>query len=125
MVSVTAILLAAICGGFATTYLYDSRATLLTRWAAGPVTGLAALSLTGFLAASILGVGWPAVLVATSLTFSPAATFVVKAHREQLRADFLRRMRQYPRESAGQVRSPVPSSAPAHWPFSGRSWTAR
>jgi hypothetical protein len=87
---VTAILLAAIIGGFAATYLYDSRAPLLTRWAAGTATGLATLSLTGFLAASILGVGWPAVLVAASLTFSPAATFVVKAHREQLRADFSR-----------------------------------
>ena len=90
MVFVTAILLAAISGGFATTYLYDSRAPLLTRWAAGTATALAALSLTGFLAASILGLGWPAVLVAASLTFSPAATFFVKAHREQLRADFFR-----------------------------------
>ena len=109
MVSTTAVLFAAIAGGFASTYLYDPRAPLLTRWAAGTATGLAALSLTGFLAASLLGFGWPAVLVAAALSVAPAATFVVKAHRERLRADLshgiaaIRARGRRPRAVAGAV----------------------
>ena len=109
MVSATAVLFAAITGGFASTYLYDPRAPLLTRWAAGTATGLAALSLTGFLAASLLGLGWPAVLVAAALSFAPAATFVVRAHRERLRADLshgiaaIRARGRRPRAVAGAV----------------------
>ena len=87
MLSATAVLLAAIAGGFASTYVYDSSAPLRIRVASGTVIGFAVMSLAGFVAAMALGLHVPAVVLAIVVTLSPIAVFLAGATRRQLRTE--------------------------------------
>jgi len=82
-----AILIAVTGGGAAATYLYDDSSSLTTRLAAGATLGLAMLGLTGFVAASLLGFGPPALLVATALATAPLIVFVRGTTRTAARLD--------------------------------------
>ncbi len=80
-------LVAAMAGGWASTYLYDRDSPLVVRLSAGACIGLTALALVGCVAALAFGVGWAAVTIATVVTGSPAAIFAVREYRAQLQSD--------------------------------------
>jgi hypothetical protein len=71
MVVTAGLILAAIAGGMAATYLYDADARPGSRLCAGTCVGLAAFALLGFLAASAIGFGLPAVAIAAAGVLSP------------------------------------------------------
>lgn len=106
MVPATALLLAAIIGGFASTYLYDAGAPLRCRLAAGTATGFASVSLVGFVLAMLLGLNEPAVILATVLAFAPALAFGAEPIRRQLGVD-VRRAIAWLQTSARQPRAVV------------------
>ena len=74
-------------GGFAATSLYDDCSPLTTRLAAGACLGLVMLGLTGFVAASLLGFGWPALLIGTAFSVAPLGVFVRGTARTAAGAD--------------------------------------
>ncbi len=82
-----AIVIGVTTGGAAATYLYDDSSPLTTRLAAGACLGLAMLGLTGFVAASLLGFGAPALLIATALSAAPLGVFVRGTARTAVYAD--------------------------------------
>jgi hypothetical protein len=81
------VLVGAILGGVAWTYLYDRAAPLLVRLAAGTSTGLATLALAGFLVASVLGVTPAASVLAAICAVAPAAIFMGRNYRVRLERD--------------------------------------
>lgn len=83
------IVIAATCGGTAATYLYDTRSTLTTRMAVGACLGLTILGLSGFVAASLLGVGLRSLLIATAIAVAPLSVFVGRASRDSAVADII------------------------------------
>jgi hypothetical protein len=90
MVPATPLLLAVIAGGYASTYLYDAGAPIRSRLAAGIVTSFAAVSLLGFGLAMVLGLGWTAVVVATTITAAPTLAFGISSVRQDFRTDLSR-----------------------------------
>jgi hypothetical protein len=87
MVVTAGLILAAIAGGVMATYLYDADARPGTRLCAGTCVGLAAFALIGFVAASAIGFGAPALVVATAGVLSPCAWLGATRVRTRLRDD--------------------------------------
>jgi hypothetical protein len=81
-----ALLLAAVLGGILFTYLFDDAMGLGARLAAGVPVGLATVAWFGFLAASVLGLGLPALGVAGAAGLWPAAV-AGRRRWARLRAD--------------------------------------
>lgn len=79
--------LIAITGGTLLTYLYEKDAPLVERLCAGTCTGFALLGMIGFVAASLLGLGGPALTLAAAALASPLLLLAKRDIRERLRAD--------------------------------------
>jgi hypothetical protein len=100
-----AIVTTATCGGTAATYLYDDSWPLTTRIAAGACLGLAMLGLTGFVAASLLGFGLPALLTSAALAGAPLTVFVRGTARTAARLDLSAALARVRRAVAGRDRA--------------------
>jgi hypothetical protein len=87
MLLALALTAAAITGGTLATYSYDRRTPLPWRLATGTCLGLAALSLTGFVLASWLGLHMPALLIAGVLVLSPVALLTSRSYRRAVGTD--------------------------------------
>lgn len=85
-----AFLLAAIsiCGGFSLTYVYERRATVIARAAAGVALGFALLGFAGFIFASLTGMDAASLALAAVVAASPLLLFAKTSRRETARADF-------------------------------------
>jgi hypothetical protein len=73
--------------GTVATYLYDENASLGARLCAGAAIGLAALGLTGFVVASLVGLSLAAVLFSAVICCSPLALLTDGTITRQLRKD--------------------------------------
>lgn len=84
----SALLLAlAVAGGTLATYLFDEESPLPARVCMGAPLGLALLGLFGFLAASALGLGPAALVLATLLTLAPGAVVLATDRRRTFAID--------------------------------------
>ena len=81
------ILLLITFGGLALTYVYENKAPLLVRFAAGSVIGCALFSLVAFVAACFFGFSAATVSLALAATLSPLALFARKEFRLRFAAD--------------------------------------
>ena len=72
------VLLAAVAGGTLATYLYDDESPLPARVAAGAPLGLVLLGLSGFVAASWMGLHGPAVAIAVAGALGPGAVALLR-----------------------------------------------
>ena len=79
--------LAFVLGGAALTYLYDRRAGLLARLAAGVCTGMAAWGFLGYILASLFGLTPATCSVAALPLLTPLALFAFRGPRAHLRRD--------------------------------------
>lgn len=91
-VSLLLALLVTLSGTIAT-YLYDDNATLGARLCSGACLGLAALSLAGFVVASIIGLSGVAVLLSAAICCSPLALFTDAAISKRFKQDFQNALR--------------------------------
>src|SRR5262245_38242065 len=73
MATSLALILLVTLSGVIVTYLYDENASLGARLCAGACLGLTALSLVGFIVASLVGLTGPAILISTAIVCSPLA----------------------------------------------------
>ena len=73
MATSLALLVLVTLSGAIVTYLYDENASLGARLCAGLCLGLAALSLVGFVVASLVGLTGPAIVISTAICCSPLA----------------------------------------------------
>jgi hypothetical protein len=73
MATSLALILLITLSGVIVTYLYDENASLGARLCAGACLGLTALSLVGFIVASLVGLTGPAILISTAIVCSPIA----------------------------------------------------
>lgn len=80
-------ILIAIGGGAATTYLYDKDAPLPARLCMGACTGFAAFGLIGFFIASFTGLTPLALLLTSSLIAAPFALLLKPEYRKLLQSD--------------------------------------
>jgi hypothetical protein len=85
-VSLLLALLVTLSGTIAT-YLYDDNATLGARLCSGACLGLAALSLIGFVVASVIGLSGVAVLLSAAICCSPLALFTDAAIGNRFKQD--------------------------------------
>jgi hypothetical protein len=91
-VSLLLALLVTLSGTIAT-YLYDDNATLGARLCSGACLGLAALSLAGFVVASIIGLSGVAVLLSAAICCSPLALFTDAAIGKRFKQDLQNALR--------------------------------
>ncbi len=87
MLFATAMILIAIGGGAATTYLYDKDAPLPARLCMGACTGFAAFGLIGFFIASFTGLTPLALLLTSSLIAAPFALLLKPEYRKLFQSD--------------------------------------
>lgn len=73
MATSLALVLLVTLSGVIVTYLYDENASLGARLCAGACLGLTALSLVGFVVASLVGLTGPAILISAAIVCSPIA----------------------------------------------------
>jgi hypothetical protein len=81
------LILIAIAGGAALTYLYDREATLPARLCMGACTGLAALGLVGFVIASFIGMTPLMLLISAAIVASPLLLLSKPVFRTTVQAD--------------------------------------
>ena len=85
--SLVLVLLVTLSGAIVS-YLYDENASLGARLCAGLCLGLTALSLIGFLVASLVGLTGPAIVISTAICCSPLALFTDPKIRQKVEHDF-------------------------------------
>ncbi|MDT7541016.1 MAG: hypothetical protein QOE33_920 [Acidobacteriota bacterium] len=87
MIFATLLACVAVCGGTLATYLYDEGAHPAARLAAGLATGLAALGLSGFIFASLIGFGAASLALSGLIVALPLALLARRDLRARLRFD--------------------------------------
>jgi hypothetical protein len=73
--------------GAVATYLYDENASLAARVCTGVCVGLTAFGLIGFVVASLIGLGGPAILISAAISCSPIAILTDVRYRQQFKQD--------------------------------------
>ncbi|HEX6046498.1 MAG TPA: hypothetical protein VFZ22_18525 [Pyrinomonadaceae bacterium] len=87
MATSLALVLLVTLSGAIVTYLYDENASLSARLCAGVCLGLTALSLVGFIVASLVGLTGPAILISTAICCSPLALLTDSATWRRVQQD--------------------------------------
>lgn len=88
MATSLALVLLVTLSGAIVTYLYDENASLGARLCAGLCLGLTALSLIGFLVASLVGLTGPAIVISTAICCSPLALLTDSRIWQKIEHDF-------------------------------------
>lgn len=87
MVTSLALVLLVTLSGAIVTYLYDEDASIGARLCAGLCLGLTALSLVGFVVASLVGLTGPAIVISTAICCSPLALLTDSATWQRVQQD--------------------------------------
>src|SRR4029453_5144970 len=85
--SLALVLLVTLSGAFVT-YLYDENASLGARLCTGLCLGLTALSLAGFVVASLVGLTGPAIVISAGISCSPLALLTDSSILQRVQRDF-------------------------------------
>src|SRR5215218_9458476 len=88
MATSLALVLLVTLSGAIVTYLYDEDASLSARLCTGLCLGLTALSLIGFVVASLVGLTGAAIVISTAICCSPLALLTDSSVWQKLQRDF-------------------------------------
>jgi hypothetical protein len=88
MATSLALVLLVTLSGAIVTYLYDENASLGARLCTGVCLGLTALSLAGFVVASLVGLTGPAIVISTAICCSPLALLTDSKIWQRVQQDF-------------------------------------
>lgn len=88
MVTSLALVLLVTLSGAIVTYLYDENASLSARLCTGLCLGLTALSLIGFIVASLVGLTGPAIVISTAICCSPLALLTDSRIWQKVQQDY-------------------------------------